>query len=84
MRLPVPSTPEERAVYQARLEQARNRYHKLVMGQVARVFLDQNGERVEYTAANAADLAAYIAALENALNPLLARARQPRPIGFTF
>lgn len=47
-------TPEEQ------LADAREKYHLLLTGQLARVFVDQNGERVEFTAANAARLAAYI------------------------
>lgn len=59
--MPTPVIPID---YGARLNEARKAYHDLMMGQSARVFVDQNGERVEYTAANAARLAAYIANLE--------------------
>lgn len=45
---------------QQKLEQAEQDYHDLVTGNKARVFVDQNGERVEYVQANAARLAAYI------------------------
>lgn len=38
-----------------------------MVGELARVFVDQNGERVEYVAANAARLAAYIADLKRQL-----------------
>lgn len=48
----------------ARLEVARTAYHNLIVDGAVRVVVDQNGERVEYTTANAARLAAYIAALE--------------------
>lgn len=46
------------------LADAQAQYHLLVTGQAAKVYVDQNGERVEYVAANASRLAAYIAKLE--------------------
>ena len=49
---------------QEQLDDARAQYHLLVTGQQARVFVDQNGERVEYNAANRQALAAYIQSLE--------------------
>jgi hypothetical protein len=62
------------------LTQAKEAKHKLVTGTLARVFMDQNGERVEYTATNIKQLDAYIASLEAQVTPTLAR----RPIGFFF
>lgn len=59
--MPTPVIPVD---YGARLNEARKAYHDLMMGQSARVFVDQNGERIEYTAANAARLASYISVLE--------------------
>lgn len=50
---------------QEQLDDAKAQYHLLLTGQQARVFVDQNGERVEYTAANRQALAAYIQRLEN-------------------
>lgn len=50
---------------QEQLIDAKAQYHLLVTGQQARVFVDQNGERIEYTAANRADLQKYIQRLEN-------------------
>lgn len=47
-----------------RLVEAETAYHDLMTGKLARVYVDQNGERVEYVAANAARLAAYIASLK--------------------
>jgi hypothetical protein len=62
-----------------RLNEARNALHLLVIGKSARVVVDQNGERVEFTAANRAALEAYISALEGGLD------RRPAgPIGFIF
>jgi len=63
------------------LEEARTARHKLATGQLARVFMDQNGERVEFVATNIALLDAHIRSLENASNPAY---RAPRPIGFLF
>lgn len=53
--------------YGALLNDARKAYHELMTGQQARVFVDQNGERIEYTASSAPRLAAYIAQLERML-----------------
>lgn len=47
-----------------KLVQAEAAYHDLMIGRSARVVVDQNGERVEFTAANASRLAAYIADLK--------------------
>lgn len=47
-----------------KLDDARKAYHELLVGRSARVFVDQNGERVEYTSANRAALAIYIRELE--------------------
>lgn len=47
-----------------RLTEAENALHELQIGKSVRVFVDQNGERVEYTAANRRDLAAYIQSLK--------------------
>jgi hypothetical protein len=62
------------------LAQAKAAYHDLMIGQSARVVVDQNGERVEYTAANAARLAAYIQYLENLITPKTVRG----PAGVIF
>jgi hypothetical protein len=62
------------------LAEAKAAKHKLVTGTLARVFVDQNGERVEYTATNLDRLNLYIRELEGAITPTLAR----RPLGFTF
>lgn len=60
-------TSAERAVYTTRLADAEAQYHLVLTGQAARVFVDQNGERIEYTSANAARLGAYIAELKRLL-----------------
>ncbi len=72
------ATPTER------LQEARDARHKLVTGQLARVFMDQNGERVEFVMTNIGQLDAYIRQLELEVSPSLAALRQPRPIGFIF
>lgn len=66
------------------LTEARAARHKLVTGQMARVFMDQNGERIEYVSTNIAQLDAYIRSLEAQVSPSLAGIRANRPIGFTF
>lgn len=50
---------------QEQLLQAKTEYHKLITGIKPRVVVDQNGERVEFSAANAGRLKAYIHDLEN-------------------
>lgn len=60
-------TSEERTVLQRRLSDAENAYHAVMTGTQARVFVDQNGERIEYAAANAGRLQVYILALKNQL-----------------
>lgn len=47
-----------------RLQEARDAYHALNTGKMARVVVDQNGERVEFTAANRTGLYNYIKQLE--------------------
>lgn len=43
-----------------RLADAQQAYHDLMTGGSARVFVDQNAERIEYTAANKNNLWAYM------------------------
>lgn len=47
-----------------RLVEAEDALHQLLTGTSARVVVDQNGERIEYTAANAGKLRAYIEELK--------------------
>jgi len=62
-----------------KLTEAKAALHMLMIGRSARVVVDQNGERVEFTAANRSALEAYIASLENETS------RRPAgPIGFLF
>jgi hypothetical protein len=50
------------------LADAKRQQHLLLTGQAAKVFVDQNGERVEYNNASLPRLAAYIATLEEQVN----------------
>lgn len=50
---------------QQKIEEARAAYHQLNTGRMARVVVDQNGERVEFTPANRAGLYTYIQQLES-------------------
>lgn len=52
----------------ARLAQAEEAYHDLCTGQAIRVMVDQNGERIEYTAATRQGLWAYILLLKSQLS----------------
>lgn len=68
------------ATLQARLDAAEEAYHQLMVGNSARVVVDQNGERIEFTAANAARLQAYIAKLQFQLD----NSTQKGPLGITI
>lgn len=67
---------------------AQDAYHKLVTGQSVRVFVDQNGERVEYAAANARTLLNYISTLQQQLANGdcggIGISTVTRPVGFLF
>lgn len=57
-------TAEERTTYTGYLADARKALHELTLGGQARVFVDQNGERVEFTATNTTKVRNYILELE--------------------
>jgi hypothetical protein len=84
MIIATPLTPEQRADLVAKLADARNAYHTLAIGAQARVIVDQNGERVEFTAAKKGDLYTYIMSLESQLATLPAALRVAGPAGFIF
>ncbi len=63
-------TEEERAQLEEYLAEAKAAMHKVMVGKTARVFVDQNGERVEYAFTNADKLRAYIMSLESQLGKL--------------
>ncbi len=57
----------EREQLEVWLAEARLAYHQLNMGQRAKVFVDQNGERIEYEGSTRGQLLAYIRELERQL-----------------
>lgn len=73
---------------QALLSEARKAYHALMTGTSARVVVDSNGERVEFTAANKQALYSYIQLLESQLNAGCGATPTPmaqyHPAGFLF
>lgn len=60
-------TPEARQGYERQLKEAQAAYHNLLIGGSARVVVDQNGERVEFTVARKTDLYNYILQLQGIL-----------------
>ncbi|WOK01449.1 hypothetical protein [Pseudomonas phage UF_RH7] len=67
------------------LEDARKAYHNLVTGQMARVVVDKDGSRVEFTAANKEALYNYILRLEAICGCGGAGSMSPGgPAGFLF
>lgn len=71
---------------QQHLEEARSAYHLLNTGRMARVFVDQNGERVEFTVANRTGLYNYIKQLEAKVARCAGTTNLPHvgPAGFLF
>lgn len=68
-----------------RLSDAKAAFHSLVTGQQARVVVDQNGQRVEFTAANRETLAAYIQTLNAKVCPAdVCSGIGGGPVGFLF
>lgn len=60
------------ATLQERLTNAEAAYDALVTGKAVRRFVDQNGEQVEYTPANAPRLLAYIESLKSQIGGTVA------------
>lgn len=60
-------TPVLEVDYGRLLNEARAAQHSILMGESAKVFVDQNGERIEYNSTNINRLGAYIALLERKL-----------------
>lgn len=77
-------TPAERLLWQTRLTKAEAAYDALMTGKSVKKFVDQNGEQVEYSAANIDALKAYIQQIKDLLNPMAALCRRPKAIGFIF
>jgi hypothetical protein len=59
--------PAYRVVLEARLLDAETKYHALMTGSQLKVFVDQNGERMEYNSASALQLSKYISELKRQL-----------------
>ncbi|AEY69576.1 head-tail joining protein [Burkholderia phage vB_BceS_AH2] len=69
----------------AKLQAARDAYDALMTGKMARVVVDQNGERVEFVAANAQRLLAYINSLQAECDAAASGAVRARgPFNFVF
>lgn len=60
-------TAEEKALYTKRLREAEDALHSLRIGGQARVVVDQNGERVEFSVANRGELRSYVLELRKML-----------------
>ena len=60
-------SPEELQILIDKIADAEKAYHLLLTGNKPRVFVDQNGERVEFMAANANKLYMYIQGLRQQL-----------------
>lgn len=56
-------SPSQLLVTKARLANAEVAYDQLMNGTAVSVFVDQNGERLQYTTANSAKLLGYIQSL---------------------
>ncbi len=63
----MPLTPEERAQYEARLKEALDAYHGVMIGGQVREFRDQNGEQIVYSSSNRTALLSYINWLRSVL-----------------
>jgi hypothetical protein len=60
-------SPEERAVWLVRLEEAEKAYHDLQIGGGVKVLVDQNGERIEFAQGSILRLSGYIAMIREKL-----------------
>lgn len=72
------------ATIQEQLDEAKLAYHQLQTGKMPRVVVDQNGERVEFTAANRQALYDYIKYLEGLLGTAGTVPANIGPAGFFF
>jgi hypothetical protein len=78
-------SPQELAVLRAKIAEAEAAYHRLMIGGAVREVVDQNGERIAYTAASKQGLYSYILTLKAQLpegdcdRPVAAR-----PLRFLF
>lgn len=67
-----------------RLVRARDAYDRLMTGRAQRVVVDQSGERIEYTAVKASDLASYIRDLEAQLDSATGGRQVRGPLRFMW
>lgn len=79
-----PLTPAEITAIKARIVKLEAAYDDILSGKAVKKFVDQNGEQVEYTTANAAKLLAFINELKAMIDCQFARRYKPRPVGFLF
>jgi len=77
-------TAAEIAAIKVRIAKLEAAYDAIMSGTGIKRFVDQNGEQVEYTTANAANLLALINSLKAMIDCGFARSYKPRPIGFVF
>lgn len=77
-------TDAEVLALKVKILEAETQYHSLMTGTMARVFVDQNGERVEFVAANRGELYRYIAYLKSLLPGTEQVRNYSKPIGFLF
>lgn len=76
-------TPAEEAALRLKILEAETEYHALVLGIKARVFVDQNGERVEFAKTDASELRKYITYLQSLLPNSTVTTWNP-PLGYFF
>lgn len=77
----------EKAALRIRIAALEKKYDALISGSSISEFVDQNGERVKYTAVSATGLArlrAFIDSLIAMLSCVNQRRYRPRPMGFLF
>ena len=74
---------EDQVTLTQRLADATTAYHQLMTGRLASTVVDQNGERVTFTASNAALLKAYIDDLKSQLG-LVDKSTMPTAFKFIF
>lgn len=67
-----------------KLNDAETQYHLLLTGQKARVYVDQNGERVEYTSTTVSRLLQYINSLKVELGIISGDSGKNSPLGAFF
>jgi hypothetical protein len=74
------------AAIKTQLDAAQAAYNRLVTGAAARVVMDTDGSRIEYTAANRSSLYAYILTLTAQYNVCIHAPRlvASRPVNFIF